>query len=224
MALDLAAGLSGWLQLQTVQRLGDSSGEDSARLIATQIVNAQGRYAPAVSALPNNWGSTKKRVDMALRGRSDSATGWYGAIEIKWPGTSFDPHLLRLDIVQDAVRLGFIETGNDNARFLLLGGSTDAMSKLFDKPHPRAEQRESRRIAFNDLLSRDLKDPTGECSFSVWSREFPGAGERVPDSVFASFNGKIKAELLAVEKATTQGKARGTVYVWQCSRTRGRKT
>ncbi len=83
LAFDVAAGLSGWLQLQIVQRLGGLSGEDSARLVVAQIVNAQGRYEPATSQLPPNWGSTKKRVDIALKGRSAGAETWYGAVEIK---------------------------------------------------------------------------------------------------------------------------------------------
>lgn len=224
LARDIAAGLSGWLQLQIVQKLGDLSGEDAARLVTAQIVNAQGRYAPATSQLPPNWGSTKKRVDIALKARSTDAETWYGAIEIKWPGAAFDAGQMRAQVVQDAMRLTFISTNMLNARFLVVGGSSASIERLFDTPHPRATGQESRRLAFVDLFRRRLKKPHGEATFDVWSKEFPDAGSRVPDTVFSHFRGKLKTELIAVARARVGGRPEnvmGRVYVWQCKRTRG---
>lgn len=220
LAHDLAAGLAGWLQLQAAQRLAGLSGEDSARLIAAQIVNAQGKYAPATSQLPSNWGSTKKRVDIALKGRSAGAQVWYGAIEIKWPGIAFDVGKTREQIVQDAMRLTFISTSLLNAHFLVLGGSLASMKRLFDEPHPNASKQEKRRKFFKRLFSRNLKKPLSEASYDEWSKFFPQAGARIPKGIFGNFQGKLKTELL--DRVTTKaGDTRGRVYVWQCNRTRG---
>jgi len=221
LASDLAAGLSGWFQLQVVQKLGNLSGEDAARLVAAQIVNAQGCYEPATSQLPKNWGATKKRIDIALKARSKGAQTWYGAVEIKWPGAAFDPHQVRLQAVQDAVRLAFIRTSLLNAHFLLLGGTSESLTLLFDTQHPQANDRESRRQAFAALFSRDLGQPKGEATYGIWSQEFPEAGSRVPSTVFSGFNGKLKTQLLASSEARVGGVVRGSVYVWQCNRTKG---
>jgi hypothetical protein len=221
LAQDIAAGLAGWLQLQVVQKLGDLSGEDSARLVAAQIVNAQGRYEPATSQLPPNWGATKKRVDIALRARSAGAETWYGAIEIKWPGSAFDVSQTRLQVVQDAMRLTFITTNSLNAHFLVLGGSSQSIKRLFDDPHPQAKEQEDRRLAFRDLFSQDLDSPSGEATFNVWSQRFPGAGERVPSTSFSGFQGKLKTELLAVGKAKVGKRVKGRVFIWQCNKTKG---
>ena len=221
LAQDIAAGLAGWHQLQHVQKLGDLSGEDTARFLIAQVVNAQGRYQPATSQLPNNWGSTKKRIDIAIKPTSKVAVNWYGAIEIKWPGSSFDPHQIRLTIVQDIVRLSFVETANLNAHFLVLGGTEAAMTVLFTTPHPGAADREARRTDFEMLLSRDLADPKRKLLHSQWSSTFSEAGQRVPDTLFDGFDGRIKTELLAAECSKVGTEQVGRVFVWQCNRTRG---
>lgn len=219
---DIAAGLAGWFQLQVSQNLGELSGEDSARFIVSQIVNAQGRYAPATSQLPKNWGATKKRVDVALKARSKGATTWYGAVEIKWPGSAFDPDQVRLQAVQDAMRVTFITTNYLKASFVVLGGSKDSLDTLFDKKHPNAQDREQRRQAFHALFSRDLKRPSGEADHTTWSSRFPDAGARVPPAVFANFTGKLKAELVSKADARVGDQEVGHVYVWQCKRVRGK--
>jgi hypothetical protein len=221
LARDIAAGLSGWLQLQIVQKLGDLSGEDSARLLVAQIVNAQGRYQPATSQLPPNWGATKKRVDVALKARTADAETWYGAIEIKWPGASFDISKMRVQVVQDAMRLTFVETNTPNAHLLVVGGSSASVRQLFDAPHPNATDQERRRQFFRRLFSRDLNDPRGEAAFVVWSRHFPDAGDRIPATIFSRFRGKLKTELIAMARARVGSTVRGRVFVWQCNRTRG---
>jgi hypothetical protein len=221
LASDIAAGLAGWYQLHHIQKLGELAGEDSARFIVAQIVNAQGRYAPATSQLPQNWGSTKKRVDVAIKGRTQGAANWYGAIEIKWPGSAFDAHQIRLLVVQDAMRLAFIETANLNAHFLVLGGSQATFQKLFDAPHPNAPDREDRRVAFGQLLSRDTNQRNGSLTPAVWSQRFAEAGDRLPVTVFDNFDGRLKCELLASAESQVAGNAVGKVYVWQCNRTRG---
>lgn len=218
LASDIASGLAGWLQLQIVQRLGELSGEDAARLVVAQVVNAQGRYKPATSQLPRNWGSTKKRIDIALKGRSDSAALWYGAIEIKWAGLSSDLDAVRLALVQDVMRLAFIKTANLNAHFLVLGGSTAGLLRLFDDRHRQAAARESRRIAFRRLLSRRMKYPSGSLTYPEWNVQFPKAGDRIPPSVFGGYTGKLSAALLAVAASTVSSEIVGNVYVWQCSR------
>ena len=222
LAAQIAYGLAGWHQLQKVQNLGDLSGEDTARSLVAQIINAQGRFAPATSQLPLNWGSTKRRIDVALMGRSAGATVWYGAIEIKWPGAAFDVHQVREQIVQDAMRLAFVNTVVLNAKFLVLGGSSHSITTLFDTAHPDSEEREARRVGFGELLSRDLPAPKRHLPHGRWSVVFPKAGERVPQTAFAEFNGRLKTELLARAEANMGGAAVGLVFVWQCNRTRGK--
>lgn len=221
LALNIASGLSGWLQLQHVQKLGGLSGEDTARFLVSQLVNAQGQFQPAASQLPSNWHKTKKRIDVALKGRSKGATVWYGAIELKWPGESFDSHQVRLAIVQDAMRLTFIDTNRLNAKLLVIGGTNASLNALFNKVHTHSSHREERRRAFCQLLSRDLNNPNGRLVWRQWSAHFPEAGERVPDSVFRNFDGRLKTELLAVSRATCGGDMIGSVCVWNCKRTRG---
>lgn len=221
LATRIAAGLAGWHQLQFVQNLGELSGEDSARSLVAQIINAQGRFAPATSQLPPNWGSTKKRVDVALLGRSAGAVVWYGAIEMKWPGSAFDPHQVRLQIVQDAMRLAFINTNQPNAKFLVIGGATDAITSLFDTTHPNAVDREDRRVGFGSLFSRDPGDARKHLTHERWSVLFPGAGDRTPLAAFEDFDGRLKTELLAKAESTVAGSPVGAVFVWQCNRTRG---
>lgn len=222
LASDLAAGLAGWFQLQVTQNLGEFSGEDSARFIVSQIVNAQGRYAPATSQLPQNWGPTKKRVDVALKARAQNAQTWYGAVEIKWPGGAIDPHQVRLTAVQDAMRLTFIQTNSLNANFLIIGGSQATLDTLFDKSHPNALDREARRQTFVSLFHRDPQNPKGEANHATWSQDFAEAGARIPATVFGSFNGKLKTELVAASTASIGASVVGGAYVWQCNRTRGR--
>lgn len=220
LASHVAAGLGGWFQLHVTQNLHGSSGEDAARFVVAQIVNAQGRYAPVISQLPPNWGNSKKRIDVALRTRSSGANSWYGAIEIKWPGASFDPHQIRLSAVQDAMRLAFICTTNLNALFLVIGGTHASLDTLFDKPHT-APERESRRMAFIDLFHRDPANPEGVALYRSWSTQFPEAGARIPTKVFKGFNGRLKTRLLAANDAKVGDTVEGHVYVWQCNRTRG---
>jgi len=219
--MDIADGLAGWYQLHHVQNLGGLSGEDSARFITAQVVNAQGNYVPNTSALPRNWGTTKLRVDVALNGRSANSSNWYGAIEIKWPGDSFDVKQTRLAIVQDVARLAFIETANLNAKFLVLGGSKNALGRLFDVEHARSGPLETSRQTFRKLLPRQREQGDGVLLHSEWSSVFPATGDRIPLTVFGGFRGRLKTKLLAVSKAFAGSGLAGIVYVWQCSKTRG---
>jgi hypothetical protein len=222
-ANDLAFGLCGWLQLQAAQKLGDLSGEDSARLIAAQIVNAQGQFRPEISQAPANWGSdSKKRVDIALKAKSKNSSTWYGAIEIKWPGRAFDVAQTRTQIVQDAMRVALVPTNGTNAHFLVLGGSSESLYRLFDKQHKKAEL-EAGRSEFSNLLVRNKIDETGEMPYKIWSSTTWCAADRVPDARKSNFNGKLTATLLAAAQASIGSKVEGQVFVWQCNRTRGSK-
>lgn len=221
LANQICAGLAGWHQLQDAQNLGGLSGEDSARLLISQIVNAQGRFSPATSQLPANWGATKKRIDVALKGRSENSSVWYGAIEVKWPGNAFDQDQVRLQLVQDAMRLTFVEATNVNAKFLVLGGSKDSIDTLFDKVHRDSEEREDRRAQFCNLFSRNIASPKRHLAFGIWSQTFPKAGARIPEGVFNDFSGRLKTELLAQQDSVVAGEMIGQVFVWQCRRTKG---
>ena len=221
IAMQVASGLAGWYQLQVVQRIDGLSGEDTARSVIAQIINAQGKFAPATSQLPPNWSDTKRRVDIALLGRSAGSIVWYGAIEVKWPGSAFDAHQVRQHIVQDAMRLAFIDTNGINAKFLVVGGSVSSLDRLFRVKHPGSTERENRRLAFRDLLSRDLNNCDRELVHDRWSLHFPEAGERIPKTPFNGFDGKLKTKLLAKGVARVGTDPVGGVFIWQCSRTRG---
>lgn len=212
LAEDIASGLCGWLQLQHAQKLGGLSGEDTARAFMTQIINAQGRYLPKTSQLPNNWDGTKKRIDVAVLGRSTGSNIWYGAIEVKWPGHAFDPHQTRLHIAQDIARLSFIKTDILNAKFLVIGGNNESLKKLFDTPHPSAPDREGRRRSLCDLLSRDISIPNGKLTYTQWSQHFEKIDDRVPPKTFNLFKGQFKTTLLATNESKTGTKTTDSVY------------
>ena len=223
LAQKIATGLAGWFQFQLSQNLADSIGEDAAKLAVAQIVNAQGTFSHATSQKPPNWGTTSKRVDIALKVKSKSSDSWLGAIEIKWAGASFDPHISRLAIVQDALRLSFIETSNLNAKFLVLGGTSTALHKLFDKPHNvvKARERAWRMINFRLFLMRGDRRSKGKLTNGILKGFFSGYSDRVPPAVFGTFDGRLRAELVGKSDCYLAGKTVGHVYVWQCSRTRG---
>ncbi len=221
LATKIASGLSGWHQLQTAQNLNNLSGEDSARSVTAQIINAQGQFLPATSQLPPDWGNTKKRVDLALLGRSLNTVIWYGAIELKWPSSAVHMHQVRQNIFQDAMRLAFISTNGLRARFLIVGGESSTISTLFDTQHPNAPDREGRRQAFARLFSRDLSNPRGFLPSNEWAVSFPQAGDRVPQTTFNGFNGRLKTELIAHSQSKIGSTTVGSVFIWQCSRTRG---
>ena len=204
------------------QNLHAMTGEDSARVVTLQVLNAQNRYSPLTSQLPNNWAgtSTKKRIDIALKGVSSSAEGWYGAVEVKWPGRSFAVKTTREEIVEDVVRLAFVETSNLRANLLVVGGTADAIEKLFDKAHKKQEL-EDMRLAFGRLLPRAKVGTTGHLDHKELTSHFSSFSSRVPSSVFGQFDGRLKAELLAVCQVSLGDQARGHVYAWHCKRTRG---
>ncbi len=189
--------------------------------MALQILNAQNAYRPQTSQKPVNWGATKKRVDIALLGTSASAKGWYGAFELKWAAVESDPHQIRQSIVQDVTRLAFTKTTNMCANILLLGGTSDAIAKLFDTSHPGAVEREGRRVSFNKLLSRQSPNSDGQLLPSELLSHFPNYGERVPPETFANWEGRLKASLLSSCDVRMAGGSVGTVFAWQCNRTRG---
>lgn len=119
------------------------------------------------------------------------------------------------------MRLTFIQTGNVNAKLLVLGGSIEALTQLFDTPHPQAAEREARRVAFNELFSRDLQHPRRKLTHAVWSVPFSEAGDRIPEATFRGFNGRLKTELVACADSRVRDQIVGRVLVWQCNRTRG---
>lgn len=204
------------------QNLHSQAGEDAARVVALQILNAQNAYRPTVSAKPTNWGNTKKRIDIALMGTSQQAAGWYGAFELKWAAESSDPHQIRQTIVQDATRLAFVHTANMCARILIIGGTADALTSLFDTPHPNAQDREDRRISFGNLLRRQGQQP-GSLLHNALVAKFPDHGTRVPVDVFQEWNGRLKAKLLSSSIVSRGADTVGRIFAWQCLRTRGKQ-
>ena len=223
LAQQIASGLAGWHQLHAAQNLTGLRGEDSARFIIAQIVNAHGRYKVQTSQRPSNWPTNSKlRMDIRLLGTSAGAAGWYGAVEAKWPGASFAVDPIRLALVQDVVRLITVTTQNLNARLLVLGGSDDAIGRIFDKPHPRAPKSEQMRAVIDALLPRTAGN-TQSTKFSDVLAAFAQAEDRIPPSLRPACHGRVRVTCLSAEKAVMAGQTVGHVFVWQCSKSGGRR-
>lgn len=213
----LAAGLAGWLQQLAAQDLEDEVGEDAARVELVRMISAQRTFVPKRSQRPVNWPTTsKQRVDIAVLGRSNGAAGWYGAIEAKWPRKNIDQSQARLQMVQDAIRVAFASTSNMNARFLVLGGCSPAISRVFDAPHPRADAKEHQRQSLSRLFSRDLSRPSGRLANGELLSNFPDALSRTPSAVAGTWNRRFATKLVAATDAKVGKGVVGHVYVWQC--------
>lgn len=182
-----------------------------------RTISSLRQYIPDTSQRPTNWPSTtKKRVDIAVLGRSASAAGWYGAIELKWPSNSIDIRKTRHRIVEDCIRVAFCKTYNLHANFLILGGTLPMVNSLFDRVHKQSEGSESQRNAFHNLFSRDLSNPKGNLGNSKLNQEFPDFGDRIPQTVFNGWSRRLATELVAKADAMVGNEILGQVYIWQC--------
>jgi hypothetical protein len=214
----ISSGLAGWLQQLAAQNLEHQVGEDAARVEIVRMISAQRSYIPDTSLRPTNWpDTTKKRIDIAILGRTTGAQGWYGAIELKWPGQNFDTAAARQLIVEDAIRVAFAQTGNLCANFLIIGGTTSALERLFDKTHT-AQTKERQRTHFNSLLKRNLQHGTGALPNKELNVHFPDCGDRVPQTVFNGWARRLRTELVASADARVGASVKGSVYVWQCKK------
>jgi hypothetical protein len=214
----ISSGLAGWLQQLAAQNLEDQVGEDAARVEVVRMISAQRAFVPDTSLRPTNWPiETRKRLDIAVLGRRPSATGWYGAIELKWPGQEFDVAATRQRIIEDVVRVAFAQTSNMGANFLILGGTTYALTKLFDHAH-KVVAKETQRTRFSMLLKRELVNPSGYLPNNELNASFPDFGDRVPQTVFNGWERRLRTELVAVASANVGTVAKGHVYVWQCKK------
>jgi hypothetical protein len=214
----ISSGLAGWLQQLAAQNLEAQVGEDAARVELVRMISAQRAFVPDTSLRPTNWPeATKKRLDIAVLGRRSNAVGWYGAIELKWPGQAFDVSATRQRIVEDAVRVAFADTANLCINFLILGGTTHALEKLFDETHTAAA-RETQRTRFNTLLSRNHAAPIGNLPNAELNESFPDFGDRVPQVTFNGWTRRLRTELVAVAAAKVGQTDKGHVYVWQCKK------
>lgn len=215
----ITASMSGWFQQLAAQQLHGQVGEDAARVELVRTVSALRQYVPETSKRPSNWpATTRKRVDVAVLGRSSTAQGWYGAIELKWPTVSVDVKATRHRIVEDAVRVAFSKTANLCANFLIVGGTTEAIGKLFDVQHTQSTEAENQRLAFSSLLSRDAAAADGLLKNSDLNQHFPDFGDRVPQTVFDGWRRRLKTELISRADAMIGTDAVGHVFVWQCKR------
>ena len=200
------------------QNLESQAGEDAARVIALQILNAQNAYRPLKSQKPTNWGNTRYRIDIALKGTSTTTTGWYGAFELKWVVTNSDINDVRSKIVQDVTRLSFVTTTNMCARVLVLGGTAEAFIKLFETTHPESPGREQRRQAFARLL---VLGSAGRLEHAELIAHFANHASRVPENVTSNWDGILKTEFLSACAVCRGADVVGHVVAWQCLRTRG---
>ena len=215
----ISAGLAGWLQQLAAQDLEGYVGEDAARVELVRMIGAQKTFVPATSKRPTNWPkSTKRRIDIAVLGKSADAKGWYGAIELKWPGVSINVRETRHQIVEDAIRVAFSTTANLSANFLVLGGTATTIANLFDTAHPQSQEAEDQRVDFNRLFSRDLQNPNAQLSNADLNLYFPDFGERVPQAAFGNWNRRFATTLIAVSISRVGSADKGLVYVWQCKK------
>lgn len=223
LAQRVCSGLAGWLQFVASQRAAHVLGENAAKLALAQIATAVGSYTIHASAKPPNWGSTKKRIDIALLPWKWRATTWYGAIEIKWPSSRNDVAKVREQVLQDAMRLASVKTANLNARFLVLGGNNAALKKLFHTRHNKAKGQEYKRRQFAGLFA--MEDRRGRrAAVSDLLESFPHLLDRIPVDVRGTLGNTIEVSLMASARATLGRRSVGAVYVWQCNWGRGRRT
>ena len=215
----IASGLAGWFQQLAAQDLERQVGEDAARVEIVRLISALRSYVPDTAARPTNWPpTTKKRVDIAVLGKSKDAKGWYGAVELKWPGESVDVEKTRQAIVEDAIRVAFSSTANLCANFVVVGGTMSSLSSLFDTAHPYVAEKESQRLAFNRLFSRDSKTAEGFLKNEELNTAFPDCGDRVPQEAFDGWTRRLKAELVASANVTIGSTEKGKLFVWQCKK------
>jgi hypothetical protein len=215
----IASGLGGWFQQIAAQDLAEQVGEDASRMELVRMISAQRAFIPDTAQRPTNWpANSRMRIDIAVLGRRTNATGWYGAIELKWPGSSIDVGATRHAIVEDAVRVAFSKTNNMCANFVILGGTVDALAGLFDTPHPQAADKEAQRIAFGNLFHRDPDSPNGVLPNAELNARFQDFGVRVPQTVFNGWSRRLKTELITRVAATVGRTVAGYVYVWQCKK------
>lgn len=215
----IASGLGGWFQQLAAQNLEHQVGEDAARVELVRMISAQRAFVPDTAARPTNWPTnTKKRIDIAVLGKKANAKGWYGAIELKWPGENIAVASTRQAIVEDAVRVAFSATANLCANFVILGGTAAALDTLFDVVHPQAPQQEQQRVAFCSLFSRDIANTGGNLSNLDLNNHFPDFGDRVPQTAFNGWSRRLRTELITVVNATVGANTKGKVYVWQCKK------
>jgi hypothetical protein len=213
----ITAGLAGWLQQLAAQNLESQVGEDAARVEVVRMISAQRAFIPDTSLKPINWPQdTKKRIDIAVLGRRTNAEGWYGAIELKWPNYSISVEQVRQTIVEDAVRVAFAETANMCANLVVIGGTTAALEKLFDKTHSNSRL-ENQRVKFSELLPR-TKSTKGMLTNALLNQYFPDFGDRVPQTVFNGWSRRLATELVAYADARVGTSVKGSVYAWQCKK------
>jgi len=222
LASTIAGGLGGWLQLQAAQGLHELHGEDTAQFQLMQILYSRHQWRLEPSAKPNNWLPNKKhRVDVAMRAWGPESSTWYGVIEVKWPGTAVDRRKERRRLIHDVLRATSVETSNLKVSFVVLGGSSEALARLFDHEHDDNEASDTERRLLGVLLKRDLAKPSGSLTEKQLNAVAPDWQARVPAKSF-KVNNRISAVLLARADANLGGKTLGHVFVWQCNNGRGR--
>lgn len=215
----ISSGLAGWFQQLAAQDLHLEVGEDAARVELVRMIAAQRTFVPETSKRPINWpANDKRRIDIAVLGRREGTIGWYGAIELKWPGIANDVAALRQDMVQDAVRVAFTQTANMNARFFVLGGSEVALTRVFDTAHKAGSWQEAQRQALGALFSRNSQAAAGRLTNADLLQHFPEALGRIHQTLTQGWTRRFSTELIASVESRVGSSVRGRVYVWQCKK------
>ena len=219
LAERISAGIAGWFQQLAAQGLEEDVGEDAAKVEIVRLISAQRSFVPKTAQRPMNWPSDdRKRVDIAILGRSAQAANWHGVAEVKWAAENADIVKTRRDIVQDALRVAFTATAHTDAHFLIVGGTRAAIRKLFNRPH-RDATREKQRKAFKRLFRLDLfDDAQGELPHQRLMRRFPDCRDRVPAAVIGSWNRRLRTVLISMDEIHVGKSRKGSVYVWQIYR------
>jgi hypothetical protein len=219
VAWRIASGLAGWMQLCCAKMIGHHIREDPARMALVDILQSQ-HVSPrlTINDVPNGWRKEKvnEHVDVCL-GRKKHP-GSAGVIELKWPWTVADKDRisLRIDMIQDVARLASITTTEaPNIRYFVLGLMGQAVGPLLGKAHSRKKGRETQRIAFANLLSKNPADRIRTVPLVNLEQVFPELQTRTPAACKLT-NCQIKTKLMAAQKISVGNGQLGYVYVWQC--------
>ncbi|EEW24551.1 hypothetical protein [Rhodobacter ferrooxidans] len=223
LACDIATGLAGWYQLQLAQGFGDFFGEDSAQLTILQIINSQRNFDIQASHPFAGHENSLARLDIVLKSKGKKGS-FYGAIEIKWLGSSNPASsYTRSLILEDALRLSVVASGNLKANLLVVAGQAEKFDKLFGIDKRKFKKTEEGIETFAKLLQTEI-DSEGTVSISEIRQSFKCAGNKLPNHLSLSDEDKISVRLLAKASISHQEKVdAGFVFVWLCLKGRGPK-
>jgi hypothetical protein len=221
LAQDIASGLAGWYQFQFSQNLENFFGEDAAQLSVLQIINAQKSFLIKASHPFPGYEQSQSRLDIAILSNG-AKNSCYGALELKWLGSSNKGSTAaRIAIIEDALRLSVVESGNMKANLLVVGGQTEKFNLLFGRDKRQFTKTDAARTLFNRVFS-DVIGSQNSATLSEIQQSFPSAGIKLPTESAFQVQQKLSVRLLAKTEVNIRDEKKGDVYVWLCTKGAGR--